>query len=102
MITAWEGLAAALARLADVDDPSHVCGHHGDNLAKGSMGFPPPTYVSESQGCGCMSRICAFIRVSVNVQASDHLLGRRSDGPSEGWPVPLVLKTLNFPAVVTN
>ena len=100
MITAWEGLAAALARPADVDDPSHVCGHH--DLAKGLMGFPPPAYVSESQGRGCMSSVCAFIRVSVNVQASDRLVGRRSDGPSEGWPVPLVLKTLNFPAVVTN
>ena len=46
--------------------------------------------------------LCVFVRVSMNVQASDHRVGRRSDGPSEGWPVPLILKTLNLPAVVTN
>ena len=44
--------------------------------------------------------VCLF--VVMNVHASDHHVGRRSDGPSEGWPVPLILKTLNFPAVVTN
>ena len=73
-------MVAALARPADVDDPSHVCGHHGDDLVKGSMGFPPPMYISESQGLGCMSSICAFVRVSMNVQASDRLVGRRSNG----------------------
>ena len=80
MITAWEGLAAVLARPADVDDPLHVCGHHGDDLMKGSMGFPLPMYISESQGLGCMSSVCAFVCVSVNVQASDRLVRRRSDG----------------------
>ena len=59
---------------------------HGDDLAKGSMGFPLPVYVSESQGRGCMSNVCAFVHVSVNVQALNRLVGRRSDGPSGGVP----------------
>ena len=51
---------------------------------------------------GVCRGVCAFVHVSMNVQALDHRVGRRSDGPSKGWPVPLVLKTLNLPAVVTN
>ena len=43
-----------------------------------------------------------FVHVAMNVLTSDRHVRRRSDGPSEGWPVPLILKTLNFPVVVTN
>ena len=42
-----------------------------------------------------------FVHVAMNVLTSDRHVRRRSDGPSEGWPVPLILKTLNLPAVVT-
>ena len=51
---------------------------------------------------GVCQGVCAFVCVSVNVQASDCHVRRRSNRPSKGWPVPLVLKTLNFPVVVTN
>ena len=61
-----------------------------------------------ANACIGSSRASVYIEAYVhsfmvmNVHASDCRVGRRSNRPSEGWPVPLVLKTLNFPAVVTN
>ena len=62
MITAWEGLAAALARLVDVDDPSHVRGHHGDNLAKGRWAFHCPHMFLSLKGVDvCQAYVHSFV-----------------------------------------
>ena len=55
-------------------------------------------YVRKDGGAGACVCSCA----GVNMETSDRRVRRRSDGPSEGVAKPLVLKTLNFPAVVTR